>query len=48
MEPRTIGQLVLGFGGKIVAIGAALYVVSQIIGVIGHSFAAVRAAMGVL
>jgi hypothetical protein len=46
MEARTIGQLVLGFGGKLVALGFALYLTSTVIHLIAHAFAAVRAGMG--
>lgn len=46
MDPRTIGQLIGGFGAKVVVIGVALWCAIEAISYITSTFAQVRNAFG--
>lgn len=47
MDPRTLGQLIAGFGTKIMVAGVACYLVFSAVSTFAHAFHTVRAAMGV-
>lgn len=46
MEPRTIGQLISGFGAKVVVIGVALWCAIEAISYIRLAFAQINNAFG--
>jgi len=46
MEPRTIGQLISGFGAKVLVAGVALWVAIEAVGYISTLFAQINSAFG--
>lgn len=46
MDPRTIGQLISGFGAKVVVIGVALWCAIEAISYITSAFAQINNAFG--
>lgn len=46
MDPRTIGQLISGFGAKVLVAGVALWCAVEAISYITTAFAQVNAAFG--
>lgn len=46
MDPRTIGQLISGFGAKVLVAGVALWFGIELIGYIAEVFAQINNAFG--
>lgn len=46
MDPRTIGQLITGFGAKLLAVGLAIWCASEVIGFVAEAFGQINNAFG--
>lgn len=46
MDPRTIGQLISGFGAKVLVAGVALWFGMEVIGYIAEAFGQINNAFG--
>jgi hypothetical protein len=46
MDPRTIGQLITGFGAKLLAVGLAIWCACEVIGYVTATFAQINHAFG--
>lgn len=46
MDPRTIGQLISGFGAKVLAVGLAIWCAVEVIGYVADVFGQINNAFG--